>query len=139
MLLVLGPLAALGAVCLGVAWLEFRSRRIHTTDEVAAGLGVRVVGSVPALPQKQKQKRLTLNDPLTDASPQAAESIDGIRTMLLRNAGSEGTRVVMVTSAVSGEGKTTLASSLALSLARAGRRTLLVDCDLRRPCAHQLF
>ena len=45
----------------------------------------------------------------------------------------------MVASAVSGEGKTSLASHLAASLARGGRRTLLVDGDLRNPAVHQLF
>jgi capsular exopolysaccharide synthesis family protein len=57
----------------------------------------------------------------------------------LREASHQEMRVVMVTSAVSGEGKTTLASHLAGSLARSGRRTLLIDCDLRHPAVHQLF
>jgi capsular exopolysaccharide synthesis family protein len=47
--------------------------------------------------------------------------------------------MVMVTSAQSGEGKTSLATHLAASLAQIGRRTLLVDADLRHPIAHEVF
>src|SRR5262249_6840399 len=67
------------------------------------------------------------------------ESIDAIRTRLLHEANTRATRVVLVTSATAGEGKTTLAAALASSLARAGRKTLLLDGDLRRPTVHELF
>jgi capsular exopolysaccharide synthesis family protein len=135
----MAPVAALVMVCFGVGWWEFRARRIQSADEVATGLGMRVVGAVPALPGPALGRLVATSDAQDVHESSLLESIDGIRTMLLRDASVEATRVVMVTSAVAGEGKTTLASNLATSLARAGRRTLLLDCDLRCPAAHQLF
>ncbi|HZT80483.1 MAG TPA: AAA family ATPase, partial [Gemmataceae bacterium] len=134
----LAAVAGLAGACFGVGWWESRARRVHTAEEVATGLGLRVVGAVPPLPVPA----LRLPTVVAEAEAgghQLLESIDGIRTMLLRDASSSGRRLLLVTSAVSGEGKTTLASHLAGSLARAGRRTLLIDCDLRRPTLHQLF
>jgi capsular exopolysaccharide synthesis family protein len=135
---ILGPVAILSMVCFGIGWWEFRARRIHSAEEVALGLGMRVVGAVPALPRTVRRPAGS-DEEENVYGHGLLESIDGIRTVLLKDASLEATRVVMVTSAVAGEGKTTLASHLAGSLARAGRRTLLVDCDLRRPSVHQLF
>ncbi len=67
------------------------------------------------------------------------ESVDAIRTTLLSAARYDALRRIMVTSAVGGEGKTLLSCHLAVSLARAGYRTLLVDGDLRRPSVHKVF
>lgn len=135
--LIMAPIGAFVLVLVAVAWWEFSARRIQEPDEVVMGLAMRVVGAVPEMPDPRRR----LADPAAEALVRhnLIESIDAIRTMLLRNAGLENLRVIMVTSAVAGEGKTSLASNLAMSLARAGRKTLLIDCDLRRPSAHQLF
>jgi capsular exopolysaccharide synthesis family protein len=135
---IVAPIGVLALVCFVVALGEHQQRRIHNAGEVARGLGIRVVGAVPNLPHLEHHLVGANGDSDLEGHP-ALESIDALRTVLLREAGADGGRVVLVTSAVAGEGKTTLASHLAGSLARAGRKTLLIDGDLRRPAVHQLF
>jgi len=130
---VLGALAGFSLTCLGIAYLEFRSRRLNGPDEVDEGLGIRVVGMLPGLSSKKAL------DPAHPIVAQLTESIDGVRTILMHDSSSKRRQVVLVTSAATMEGRTTVASQLAASLARAGRRTLLIDGDLRRPALHALF
>jgi polysaccharide biosynthesis transport protein len=129
----LGGLAGLGLTCLGIGYLEFRNRRLNGPDEVDEGLGIRVVGTLPGL---SSRKAL---DPAHPIVAQLTESIDGVRTILMHDSTAKRRQVVLVTSAATQEGRTTVASQLAASLARAGRRTLLVDGDLRSPSLHALF
>jgi capsular exopolysaccharide synthesis family protein len=121
---------------LGVTLWEVRARRVSSPDEVEKGLGIRLVGSLPALHGRSG----AWNAP-ADRRWQSVliDSVDATRTVLLHASRAESIRVVMVTSALPGEGKSSLSCHLAASLARAGRQTLLIDCDLRRPSIHRLL
>ena len=126
---VLGAMLGFSLTCLGVAYLEFRTRRLNGPDEMDEGLGIRVVGILPGLSSKKAL------DPTHPVVAQLTESIDGVRTILMHDSSSKRRQVVLVTSATTLEGRTTVSSQLAASLARAGRRTLLIDGDFAaRPC-----
>jgi capsular exopolysaccharide synthesis family protein len=118
----------------GVAWWEVRARRIGTPDVVQQALGMKLMGTLPVIDAQTRR-----GGARNYAQDLMIESVDALRTLLLHDAQAAALRSVMVTSAVGGEGKTSLSCHLAASLARAGQRTLLVDGDLRRPSAHRLF
>lgn len=68
-----------------------------------------------------------------------AENIRSIRAALTVAVEDRNAKVIQVTSPEPGDGKSTLVANLAVAEAKAGKRVLLVDADLRRPCVHQLF
>ena len=108
-----------------IVLLEYLRDRLSSPDEVPQRLGVRVLGTLPRV----RRSRRHGDDGLM------AESVDSIRALIAQS-GREAPRVILVTSAVEHEGKTTFAAQLAASLARSDKRTLLLDGDLRHPNVH---
>ena len=123
----------------GIVWWDVQNRRINSTEDISRGLGLSVIGSVPVIPGKAIRRLGSSSSQDLYWNVRLTESIDGIAAKLLRNATINGKRVILITSAVSGECKTTLATQIAMSLARAGRRTVLVDFDLRHPAIDRSF
>lgn len=130
---------ALALILLAIAWWEFRHRRVQTVDQVVHGLGMKLVGTVPAQPARLPFRRASAEETEDHWRSMVHESVSAARAQLLHMAKSGSVQVVMITSAVAGEGKTSLATQLATSLAGTGRKTLLIDGDLRNPAAHRVF
>ena len=76
---------------------------------------------------------------LTDPRSPASEAYRTLRTNLSFYSLDEPLRTLVVTSPAPDEGKSTTIANLAVTMAQGGRRTILVDCDLRRPSLHELF
>ncbi len=123
---------------LGLAFLrETLDTRVRTAEEVSERLHLPLLARLPAPPRRlAKSDRLVMLDEPT--SPDA-EAVRMLRTNFDFVNLERDARVVMVTSAVPSEGKSTTAANLAIALARGGRRVTLVDLDLRRPYIARFF
>ena len=125
MLTILAGLGGLGLGAGAVVLFEYLRDRLSTAEELSQRIGVRVVGTVPKVSRSRKRSN----------AGEIAESVDGVRTVISQT-GRDAPKVILVTSAVEHEGKTTFAAQLAASLARSDKRTLLLDGDLRHPNVH---
>jgi capsular exopolysaccharide synthesis family protein len=133
----------------GLAYLaEISDKSFRNPSEIRRRLGLPVIGHVPFLAADEKAQALiaagsTTVDPMLITHYQSgsigAEAYRGVRTALYFSTQGAGHQVIQVTSPNVSDGKSTLAANLAVSIAQSGKRTLLVDCDFRKPRVHKIF
>jgi capsular exopolysaccharide synthesis family protein len=116
----LGLLLGIGLV-LGLDYLD---QTLRTPEAVERYLGIEVLSALPKLTE--------------DSARVLRESFQSLRTAVMLAARGEGSHILMVTSTVPSEGKTTVTYNLGKTLAAAGSRVLLIDADLRKPRLHRV-
>jgi len=135
------PLVLVAAGLLGVVLGSFLAfvlastdKKLRSSQQVEDVLGVPVLTSVPWV----KRRWSTPGGALRPGS-EAADAYRVVRAALQFGNRGHAVKTLLVTSAVKGEGKSTLAANLAVAMAQGGERTLLIDADLRRPSLHETF
>jgi capsular exopolysaccharide synthesis family protein len=117
-------------------FVEYLDNSIKSPQEVEARTGLPVLGVIPRLKEKNKKvEEAVLKEPRTHLG----ESYKALRTAVLLSSAEAPPKSILVTSMVSGEGKTSTAVNLSVAMAMSGYSTLLVDGDLRRPNIHKIF
>jgi Mrp family chromosome partitioning ATPase/capsular polysaccharide biosynthesis protein len=131
--LALGLIVGIGLAALGL----LLDPRAKTGQEISEQLGLPLLGRLPLAPQPRRRARGLALLRRDDSS--YVEAMQVVRTSLELDEHAREQRVIMVTSAVDGEGKSTTVANLAVALARAGRDVVLAELDLKRPSLARLF
>ncbi len=127
----------LGGVGLAFA-AEALDQTITSQQQIEEKLGLTFLGIIPSI---ERNKDGTAQDLVVHTQPKSAvaECLRAVRTNLLFMSPEKPLKTIMVTSSGPQEGKTTAATSLAITMAGSGTRVLLVDADMRRPRIHRIF
>jgi non-specific protein-tyrosine kinase len=123
----------------GAAYLaEFLDDSVKDAKDIQNHFGTVTLGAVPKLPGSDKapEQRLIM---IHDSLQPAAEAYRVLRTNLQFASVDRDLRLLQITSASPGEGKSMTAANLAAAIALSGKRVILLDADLRRPVQHKLF
>jgi len=117
------------------SWMD---HRLRSAEEISAILGIPVLGVVPAMSKKQSTIARGQKVRLEPKSI-VAEAYRTIRTAVFFGVPKGKAKTIIVTSPAPGDGKSTLVSNLAITMAQAGQKTLVLDCDFRKPMQHNIF
>lgn len=141
-------------LCIALMW-EASDTSIRSIEDVNEYLGLEAVGTIPEMrfgqPRGSRRRRATyvaaVDEDQVDAcivtqhDPKSpiSEAYRALRTNFLFATIKDSPKTLMLTSAVPGEGKTTTAVNMAVTMADRGMRVLIVDTDLRRPNVHRVL
>jgi capsular exopolysaccharide synthesis family protein len=127
---------------------ELSDKGFRGADEIRNRLGLPVIGHIPRLqPDSAAQQKLKSGETTLDPylcmqfrpNSIGAEAYRAVRTALYFSTNSGGHRLIQVTSPDIGDGKSTLITNLGICIAQSGKRTIIIDADLRRPRIHKMF
>ncbi len=131
---IVGVMMGFGAALLQ-DWMD---QRLRSVDEISAALQLPILGVVPHIMGGKTAMARGMEvhvEPMSEVS----EAYRTIRTAVYFGVPEGQDNTVLVTSPAPGDGKTTMASNLAIAMAQAGHSVLLIDCDFRRPRQHRIF
>ncbi len=148
--LILGTLVGFGMSTTGIAFTELLNRSLRSTDEIETITGVPIMSYIPRLHHHEDREYLKeIEDSGSRLHPivytvhaprsQEAEIFRGLRTNLFFKSAEIRGKVFEVTSANSGDGKSTMTANTVTSIAQSGRKVILLECDLRRPAVAALL
>lgn len=123
----------LGGVALAF-FAEYLDNTVKNPEEAETLLHAPVLGVI-SKGGGRVMEEVVLKEPLSPI----AENYKGLRTSLLLSAADAPPRRLLVTSSISGEGKTTTSVNLATSMAQSDKKVVIIDADLRKPRLHRLF
>jgi capsular exopolysaccharide synthesis family protein len=125
----------LAAAC--VFFLDYLDSRIRTPDEIKMHLRLPSLGLLPRLSHKALNGKYPL---ISNGVPaNFSEAFRALRTNVLFSTAQEGSKSIVVTSTGPGEGKSMVATNMAVGLAQSGQRVLLIDADMRKPKVHEIL
>ncbi len=123
-------------------FVEYLDNTIKTPDDLKQYLNIPDLGPVPLFvaenrgnPKDRTSDLIALHSPRSTAS----ESYRGIRTNILFSTAESVPQVILISSSGPREGKTITAANVAITMAQAGSKIVILDCDMRRPEIHNLF
>ncbi len=139
--ILLGAMIGIGLVLTVIALIEYLDDRVRSPQMIQDAFGMTFLGAIDSI-HSQNDSPNTLNERLITAlQPRhpISESYRSIRTNLRFSTIDRKLRTLLVTSSMSGEGKSITTANLAIVMAQLGLSVVLIDADMRKPTQHKLF